>query len=62
MQICYAVVEISHRDIMMNLKGLKEVEDLLDAMEMEVESPEFQQQLGGAFEEHKEGKLNAYDL
>lgn len=61
-QICYAVVEISHRDIMMNLKGLKEVEDLLDAMEMEVESPEFQQQLGGAFEEHKEGKLNAYDL
>lgn len=61
-QICYAVVEISHRDIMMNLKGLKEVEDLLDAMEMDVESPEFQQQLDSAFEEHKEGKLNAYDL
>lgn len=61
-QICYAVVEISHRDIMMNLKGLKEVEDLLDAMEMETDSPEFQQQLNKSFEEHKEGKLNAYDL
>ena len=46
----------------MNLKGLKEVEDLLDAMEMDADSPEFQQQLDKSFEEHKEGKLNAYDL
>lgn len=61
-EICYAVVEISHRDIMMNLKGLKEVEDLLDAMEMDADSQEFQQQLDKSFEEHKEGKLNAYDL
>ena len=61
-EVCYAVVEISHRDILMNLKGLKEVEELLDAMEIDADSPEFQQHYDKSFQEHKEGKLNAYDL
>lgn len=71
-QVCYVGVEVTKDDIIFNIIQTKAVKDALDDLQSAIDgvedadfdskSPGFQESTRKAFEELKQGKLNASDL
>lgn len=67
LQVCYAVVEISIKDVLINIKNTKKIKEALDELEsgltgnpaakLDLNSSEFEKSMEKSFEELKEGKL-----